>query len=40
MDIKMSQVVKIRVRPLRLTAVFNNMLTAPLYSYNFSIVVV
>lgn len=38
-DIKMSQTLKMNFKPLRMTAKFKSNLSAPLYSYNFNIVV-
>jgi len=39
LDIKMSQVIKIKIRPLNMNVAFKNVLSAPLYCYNFNVVV-
>ena len=38
-DIKMSQIVNITMKPLNMTAIFKDVLSAPLYCYNFNVVV-
>lgn len=38
-DIKMSQIIKINIRPIQLTCTFNDVLSSPFYSYNVNIVV-
>lgn len=38
-DIKMSQIVKIVMKPLHVSATFKDVLAAPTYSYNFNVVV-
>ena len=39
LDIRMSQILKITIKPLNLTAEFKNALIAPLYCYNLNVVV-
>jgi len=39
LDIKMSQIVRMKMRPLGLTVNFDEMPTSPLFCYNFNIVV-
>lgn len=38
-DIKMSQIVRMTMKPLNLTATFKDLLASPMYCYNFNVVV-
>ena len=38
-DIKMSQIVKMSLKPLEIVCKFKEPLSAPIYSYNFNVVV-